>query len=68
MEVFNYKEQPDLDAALKRSILDTFVVEKFRSQFFYGHKKFKLLCLVIKHSTVVTSVYQYTNQSLSRRH
>ena len=31
---FNYKEEPDLDAALKRSILNTFVIEKFESHFF----------------------------------
>jgi len=30
---FNYKEEPDLDAALKRSILNS-ILRRFRSHFF----------------------------------
>ncbi|TKY68797.1 NADP-dependent alkenal double bond reductase P1 [Spatholobus suberectus] len=35
---FNYKEEPDLNAALKRSILNSFVIEIFRSNLFYDHQ------------------------------
>ena len=42
-EAFNYKEEPDLNAALKRSVFNSFVIEKFEFDLFIAMKELSYL-------------------------